>query len=174
MKRITPDEAARLCQKGAVLIDIREADEHAREKIGGAVSLPMSSWDGGKLEAETVIYHCRSGNRTNFAADRLAAKAGGCDWYVLEGGIDAWKRAGLPVDADRKQPLELQRQVQLTAGLMIALGSLAGLVVSPWFHAVPAVVGVGLAYAGATGVCGLGRALAKAPWNRHLAAAAAS
>ena len=36
--------------------------------------------------------------------------------YILEGGLDAWKSAGLPVVKDASQPLELQRQVQIAAG----------------------------------------------------------
>jgi hypothetical protein len=30
-------------------------------------------------------------------AGRLAAASGQCEIYLLEGGIEAWKRAGLPV-----------------------------------------------------------------------------
>ena len=29
-----------------------------------------------------------------------------CDTYVIEGALDAGKRAGLPVVTDRKQPIE--------------------------------------------------------------------
>ncbi len=36
LKTISPSRAAELVRKGAVLIDIREADEHARERIPGA------------------------------------------------------------------------------------------------------------------------------------------
>ena len=33
LKTIAPEAAARLIKQGAVLVDIREADEHARERI---------------------------------------------------------------------------------------------------------------------------------------------
>ena len=36
LKTISPERAAELVRSGAVLIDIREADEHARERIPGA------------------------------------------------------------------------------------------------------------------------------------------
>ncbi len=35
---------------------------------------------------------------------------------IFEGGIEAWKAAGLPVAVDKGQPLELMRQVQIAAG----------------------------------------------------------
>ena len=40
---ISPERAAELVRKGAVLIDIREADEHAREHIPGARHHALSS-----------------------------------------------------------------------------------------------------------------------------------
>ena len=85
---------------------------------------------------------------------------------LVEGGLDAWKAAGLPVTVDRRQPLELQRQVQIGAGSLAFLGTALGLLVSPWFLAVPLFVGAGLITAGVTGFCGLARLLARAPWNR--------
>lgn len=169
MKIISPIEAARLCADGgAVLVDVREPDEHAREKIEGSVSLPITSWDGSQLSAGPIIYHCRSGARTEAQAYRLEQKAGACEWFVLEGGLDGWRRAGLPIAKDARQPLELQRQVQLAAGSMVALGTLAGLLLSPWFLAVPLFVGSGLTFAGASGHCGMARLLARAPWNRRV------
>ena len=67
---------------------------------------------------------------------------------------------------DRRQPLELQRQVQIGAGSMAFLGTLLGLLISPWFFTVPALVGAGLTVAGMTGFCGMARILMKAPWNK--------
>lgn len=107
-----------------------------------------------------------SGARTRANAGRLAAKAGTCDAYIVDGGLDAWKKAGLPILTDRRQPLELQRQVQIGAGSLAFVGTLLGLVVSPWFLAVPLFVGSGLILAGVTGFCGMARLLARAPWNR--------
>ena len=98
---------------------------------------------------------------------RLAGRLGGdCDAYVVEGGLDAWRKAGLPVATDRRAPLELQRQVQIGAGSMAFLGTLLGLLVSPWFFAIPLFVGGGLTVAGVTGFCGMAMLLMRAPWNR--------
>ena len=167
---LSPIEAKRLLDQGALLVDIREADEHARENIPGAHLAPLSQLDQADLglpEGRRVIFHCRSGARTQGNAAQLAAKAGSaCDAYILEGGLDAWKKAGLPVAVNRRQPLELQRQVQIGAGSMAFLGTMLGLLVSPWFFVIPAFVGAGLTIAGVTGFCGMARILKKAPWNR--------
>lgn len=167
---LAPSEAKRLLDRGATLIDIREADEHAREKIPGARLMSLSMLDETDLalqEGKPVIFHCKSGARTQGNASRLSAKVGGaCEAFIVEGGIDAWKKAGLPVAADRRRPLELQRQVQIGAGGLALFGTLLGLFVSPWFFAVPAFVGAGLMVAGLTGFCGMARLLVKAPWNR--------
>jgi rhodanese-related sulfurtransferase len=124
-----------------------------------AGSLPLAG-------ASAVIFHCRSGHRTQVNASALKACAA-CDAYALEGGLDAWKKAGLPIVADVSQPLELQRQVQIAAGSLIVLGAVLGVTVSPWFHALSGFVGAGLVFAGASGFCGLARVLTRMPWNRN-------
>jgi rhodanese-related sulfurtransferase len=170
LPKISPAEAKRLMSQGAILVDIREADERVREQLAGAHHLPLSKLDEADLalhEGKPVIFHCRSGARTAAHAARLAGKVGGaCDAFIVEGGLDAWKKAGLPVVTDRRQPIELQRQVQIGAGGLAFLGTILGLFLSPWFFVVPAIVGAGLFMAGVTGYCGMALMLARAPWNR--------
>lgn len=170
LKTISPHEAKRLLDQGALLVDIRETDEHAREHIPGAHHLPLSELDEADLAAhhgEILIFHCRSGARTKGNSARLAAKAGArCQAFVLEGGLEAWRAARLVTTVDRRQPIELQRQVQIGAGALALIGTLLGLAVSPWFLAVSLLVGGGLLVAGLTGFCGMARLLERAPWNR--------
>lgn len=169
LPKISPQEAQRLVAEGAVLIDIREADERARTHIPGAYHVALSRFDPSLLAAsagKTLIFHCRSGARTQSNAARLVAAAGaGCQTYILDGGIDAWRQAGLPTVTDARQPIELQRQVQIAAGSLAFLGTLLGLLISPWFLAVPLLIGAGLTMAGITGFCGMARLLVHAPWN---------
>lgn len=167
---ISPQKARDLIAQGAVMVDIREADEHARERIPGARHQALSRLSGPPpVQADTVIFHCRSGNRTATHADRLAAATSG-KAYVLEGGIEAWKKAGLPVAQDKRQPLELQRQVQIAAGSLVALGVVLGTLVHPGFYALSGFVGAGLIFAGVSGTCGMAHLLKHAPWNRRIAA----
>lgn len=169
LKSISPAQARALIDQGATLVDIREPDEHARAHIVGARNIPVSQL--ARIDApETgaVIYHCESGHRTAAHAERLAGAAQ-CETYLLEGGLDAWRKAGLPVDEDHRQPMELMRQVQIAAGSLVLASVLLGLLVTPGFLALSAFVGAGLMFAGATGGCGMARLLAVMPWNRRIA-----
>ncbi|MFN7163747.1 MAG: rhodanese family protein [Hyphomonas sp.] len=150
------------------LIDIREADEFAREHIAGAVSIPLSSVEQAdvKLEAgRRAVFHCKSGMRTEANCAKLAAHVDG-DALILEGGLDAWKKAGLPVKDNAKAPLPMNRQVQITAGTLVLAGALVGTFVHPAGYALSGFIGAGLIFAGVSGWCGMANVLAAMPWNR--------
>ena len=170
LPNISPPEAKRLVAEGAILIDVREGDEYLRSHIPGAFHLAMSRFEPSLLAGfagKTLIFHCRSGARTQANSAQLGAGAGpSCRAYILDGGLDAWKAAGLPVDSDLRQPIELQRQVQIGAGSLVFFGTLLGLLLSSWVLAIPPFVGAGLMVAGITGFCGMARLLVHAPWNR--------
>lgn len=174
VRHISPAEAFAMMSRGAMLVDIREADEHARERIPGARHHALSTIERSPPAVEgAVILHCRSGNRTSVNAARLAAALPGAKIHVLEGGLEAWRDAGLPTHKDASQPIEIMRQVQIGAGSLVLAGAALGVFVHPGFHALSAFVGAGLVFAGATGFCGMARLLALAPWNRAAAQAAA-
>ena len=170
LKTISPERAAELMRSGAVLIDIREGDEHARERIPGAQHHALSRIDHNNplhRGDEVLIFHCRSGMRTKGSAARLAAAAPKCETYMLDGGIDAWKKAGLPVALDRSQPIDILRQMQITAGSLALLGVVLGTWVNPGFYALSAFIGAGLVFAGVSGICPMVRLLQRMPWNRR-------
>ena len=75
-----------------------------------------------------------------------------------EGGLDGWKKAGLTTNADRKAPLEIMRQVQITAGAIVVLGAVLATTVNPAFIWLSAFIGAGLVFAGSTGWCGMAKA----------------
>jgi len=152
----------------AVLVDIREPDEFARRHVKGALSRPLSRFEAADLKIEPgkeVVFTCRSGMRTGANCDRLARSVNGAA-FVLEGGVDGWAAEGLPVEENRKAPLEIMRQVQIAAGSLVLAGVVLGLAVNPAFYGLAAFVGAGLAFAGVTGFCGMARLLAIMPWNR--------
>ena len=85
--------------------------------------------------------------------------AGGIETYILDGGIDAWKKAGLPVtldrnaaDTDHAAGADRRRQ-PCVAGAMLGASVVARLLHRPAF------VGAGLVFAGVTGFCGMARIL---------------
>ena len=164
---ISPAEARRLIAEGAVLIDVRQPDEHARERISGAKCHPLSELTGSPIAQGPVIFHCRSGMRTAAQAHSLASAAQG-DCYILEGGIDGWKRAGFATEIDHKVPIDLMRQVQIATGVLVLTGVFGGLFITPALFGLSAFVGAGLTFAGLSGFCGMARLLAVMPWNRAL------
>jgi len=178
MKSVNPRNAQELMAQGAILVDVRSAQERARMFIPGSVSVPIEALEAGGLPIPApngVIFYCRSGNRTQLNAALISACVrGACECpdnlYVLEGGLDAWKHEGLALQVDHSQPLELQRQVQMGAGSLVLVGVLLGALLHPGFYTLAGFVGAGLIFAGLTGFCGLARVLMKAPWNRRAAA----
>lgn len=97
LPHINAAEAKKLIDKGAVLVDIREVNEHAAENIPGAKNHPLTRLGGTRVDAAPVIiFHCKSGARTRMNASALASCTD-AEAYILDGGIEAWKAAGLPV-----------------------------------------------------------------------------
>lgn len=169
LKALKPNQVADLIKADrAVLVDIREPDEFARRHVKGAVSRPLATLDPKSLGAgpgKQMVFACRSGMRTQAYAGRLAACVDG-QAFVLEGGLDGWAAAGFPMHENPKAPLEVMRQVQIAAGVLVLSGVALGLSVHPAFFGLSAFVGAGLALAGVTGFCGMARVLALLPWNR--------
>ncbi|ALB63202.1 Rhodanese-related sulfurtransferases [Cronobacter condimenti 1330] len=169
---VTPEEARALIARQMPLIDIRGTDEWRREHIAGARTLPLEhiahgmSDDSALRAADTVVFHCQSGMRTGNAAEQLSAAVYPAKAVLMQGGLNAWKAAGYPVEADRRQPLPLMRQVQMTAGALALGGTLAGAFLTPAFYCIPGIVGTGLIVAGITGWCGMAKLLAVMPWNQ--------
>ncbi len=100
-REISPAEAADLVRQGALLVDIREAPERQSGFIPGAAHAPLSSIAAARIAAapgQPIIFHCKGGGRTKMNAAALKRKAGSCEVFLLQGGIEEWRAAGLPVD----------------------------------------------------------------------------
>ena len=170
LHKIDPAKAKALLDSGkALLIDIRESDEFAREHLPGAHHVPLSGFNAADFPAERdkiAIFHCASGARTAEAAPRILATTF-AEVYQLEQGLSGWKKAGLPTVVNRKMPIAIQRQVQITAGMMVLIGVILGFAVSPWFFLLSGFVGAGLTFAGVSGTCAMASLLAVMPWNRR-------
>lgn len=152
---IDPATLAQRLKRGEIkLVDIREPDEFAREHIAAAASLPLSGLEAGRLKIRSdipVAFTCKTGMRTGANCGSLAAHVGE-PAYVLQGGLENWKKAGLPVVANRKAPMEITRRVQMIAGSLVVLGAVLAMTADPAFMWLAAIVGAGLVFAGATGM----------------------
>lgn len=84
---------------GPILLDVREAPEFAEVRAPGAVLVPTSQFQAraGELPADRpLMVVCHLGGRSAAVAGFLL-RAGRTDVVNVEGGMDAWERAGLPV-----------------------------------------------------------------------------
>lgn len=151
------------------ILDVRTPGEYETAHINGAYNVPLDLLGEHATEIRsvttgTVVLVCQSGQRAA-RAEALLKQSGMSNLRVLEGGMNSWLAARLPVVRGRKR-LSLERQVRILAGSIVALGSLAALIVSPAWAAIPALIGSGLVFAGLTDRCGMALLLARLPYNR--------
>lgn len=152
-----------------VLVDVREADEHAGERIPGADLNALSNFEPSRIRAgRRVVLHCKSGKRSADALTRTGSlQASGIECYSMQGGIEAWKAAGLPTQTDtRVSRISVMRQTQLVIGAGVLAGAALSYFVHPYWVGLAAFFGAGLVFAGATGTCALASLLAAMPWNK--------
>jgi len=173
MKHVKPAALKQsLDRNEALVIDVREPGEFAREHIAGAQSFPLSSFDPSRLPRDRrIVLCCQTGTRSSHALAQLEA-AGLHDVAHLDGGLSAWKAAHFTTSIDITQPISIMRQVQITAGSIVLLGAVLAALVSPWFILLSGFVGAGLVFAGVTDTCMMATLLAKLPYNRPRVAAA--
>lgn len=103
MKRedqISPKEAYEMLQRGDAveIIDVRQPEEHRKAHVEPSRLVPLGelSRKAGELDrSHTLLTLCRSGRRSDMAAQQLAAQ--GFKVRNIEGGIIAWIGARLPV-----------------------------------------------------------------------------
>jgi len=96
---ISVSEAAERFTAGAFLLDVREQSEWNDAHINGAVLIPLGQLSTRLSEIPAdrdVLIICRSGNRSAEARDQLRA-AGYPNTTSVNGGMNAWITAGLPV-----------------------------------------------------------------------------
>ena len=153
----------------AQLVDVRSATEFATAHLPGAINIPLEQIERRTADLEAnapVVLVCQAGTRAHMAHALLVES--GKELVVLEGGTGAWLQAGYPAVRSTAARWALERQVRLVAGLLVAVGVLLAVTVSRWWLLLPGFVGCGLVFAGFSGFCPMGEALARLPWNRPL------
>ncbi|HQT03645.1 MAG TPA: rhodanese-like domain-containing protein [Thiotrichales bacterium] len=98
---IAPEQAVRMMNDGAFILDVRSIDEFRSGHLTGAKNLSVADLPSklDSLEAHksgpTIVY-CESGMRSARACGILR-KAGFEQLHNLSGGISAWRGANLPI-----------------------------------------------------------------------------
>lgn len=105
METVTPQQALEMVRSGAAYgIDVREIDEWNSGHFELFTLTPLSELDGAALSRDKpIIFICRSGNRSGEACNAVAQS--GLKVMNMEGGMLAWRAAGLPMSAVNGTPL---------------------------------------------------------------------
>lgn len=107
IETVQPGEVEEWLEAGEVLlVDVRETREYEVEHIAGALLLPLSSFDPEffpEIGGKRLVLHCAVGKRSEAAA-KMLVKEGHKDVRHMEGGMKAWKAAGLPVEVQIEPP----------------------------------------------------------------------
>jgi rhodanese-related sulfurtransferase len=101
LREVSRDEAQKLIEDGAQLVDVRADHEWEAGRIKGASHLPLAELAerAGEIDRERpVVLYCRGGNRSTMATEALAAE--GYDAAKLSEGIVGWAGAGLPLEPE--------------------------------------------------------------------------
>ncbi|MCM1511759.1 MAG: rhodanese-like domain-containing protein [Oxalobacter formigenes] len=100
--RISHTAATSLINKGkAAIIDIRSQQDYKAGHLLNAIHLPYDSLEKqlsriDKLKSQPVIVVCGDGKLSRTASAFLR-KSGFTQVYSLDGGMDGWRKNGLPV-----------------------------------------------------------------------------
>lgn len=100
-KEVSREEARKLVDEGAQLIDVRADHEWEAGRIPGAVHVPLPELPQrtGELDQDRpVVVYCRGGNRSSMAAAALAEA--GYDAAKMSEGIVGWKAEDLPLEPE--------------------------------------------------------------------------
>lgn len=157
-----------------MLIDVRTPAEYGEVHVDCARNVPLDRLDPKSLASglggqhDPIYFVCRSGGRSKQACEKMIA-AGITNVVSVDGGTAACELAGVAVLHGRKA-MSLERQVRITAGVIVAIGAaMGGFTSQPWNTigiGLAGFIGIGLVFAGITDTCGMAMVLARMPWNQ--------
>ncbi|ALV48314.1 rhodanese-like domain-containing protein [Streptomyces althioticus] len=159
------------------VIDVRTPGEYAGGHLPGALNIPLDQIRRALPDIRHAAGHgdvlvvCASGARSENACKILAEN--GVTAATLSGGTGAWAADGHELhhpQGSSRTSWGMERQVRLTAGVIVLLGLLLGLVVHPAFQLLSAGIAAGLVFSALTNTCGMAALLARLPHNRPRAA----
>ena len=150
------------------ILDVRTPGEFEGVHIAGAYNVPLDLLREHRDEIRNhlddhVVLVCRSGQRAA-QAEQTLHDTGLTNVHILDGGMNSWEAGGFSVKRG-SQRWDLERQVRLVAGSIVALSILAS-IFEPGFKWVAFFIGSGLVFAAVSNTCTMGTLLAKLPYNR--------
>ena len=159
------------------LIDVRSPAEYESVHIEGSYNIPMNTLEqhGAAIRKsirDPVLFVCRSGKRAKDVYDAASADpelqklvdAGLTHIHVLDGGIQAWQAAGMPVRRGQDR-WSIERQVRFVTGAIVLFSVIISVWI-PWIKWFAAFIGAGLTFAALSNTCGMELLLARMPWNQ--------
>lgn len=98
---VSPQELIRLMNQGALVLDLRPAEEYAAGHINGARPMPSDEISRAadtlkRHKQKPVVVYCEAGGRASAAVRQLASQ-GFTKVFSLRGGLSAWRAENLPL-----------------------------------------------------------------------------
>ncbi|MDR0247946.1 MAG: rhodanese-like domain-containing protein [Burkholderiales bacterium] len=99
---VTTLEATKLINAGGIVVlDVRDPASYAAGHLGKAINIPLAELRGKlpelrKKSSKNILVYCDRGQKS-LAAAKILAEADKAI-HNLQGGLTAWKEAGLPVE----------------------------------------------------------------------------
>ena len=100
-KEVSREEARKLIDEGAQIVDVRADHEWEVGRIASALHVPLPELPQrlGEIDQDRpVVVYCRGGNRSTMATDALAEA--GYDAHKLSEGIVGWSEDDLPLEPE--------------------------------------------------------------------------
>lgn len=103
IQEISANKAVELITEGALFIDVREQDEVSQSafQVEGITNIPFSIFDENYMtlpKNRKIVLACHLGIRSMRVAQFLIIQGWDeANIFSLNGGIEAWKKSGLPV-----------------------------------------------------------------------------
>ncbi|MEV7415664.1 rhodanese-like domain-containing protein [Streptomyces sp. NPDC089919] len=155
-------------------VDVRTPGEYASGHLPDSLNIPLERVEQSLPELRQaaerggLLLVCASGARAGRAAAALAEH--GVPAATLDGGTTAWTAAGHGLShppGPVRAVWSMERQVRFTAGAVVLLGLLLGLLVHPAFQLLAAAIAAGLVFSALTDTCGMAVVLGRLPFNRR-------
>ena len=105
IREVSTEEARALADQGAVVLDVREADEWSQGHVPGAVFIPrgyleLQVEEKVKDKDRELVVYCAGGTRSALGAKSLR-ELGYSRVSSMQGGFTRWKESGFPIEVPK-------------------------------------------------------------------------